>query len=57
MSKIKIEDIRKELQDDGWKLISDTYENLDSEMIFQCPEGHTVYSSWKKLRTKKECPI
>jgi hypothetical protein len=34
MSKIKIEDIRKELQDDGWKLISDTYENLDSEMIF-----------------------
>lgn len=57
MSKIKIEDIRKELQDDGWKLISDTYENLDSEMIFQCPEGHTVYSSWKKLRAKKECPI
>ena len=57
MSKIKVEDIREELQKDGWKLISDEYKNLDSEMVFECEEGHKVYSSWKKIRNKRECPI
>lgn len=57
MAKIRLEDIQVELEKENWKLISDTYNNLDTEMIFQCPEGHTVYSSWKKLRNKKICPI
>lgn len=57
MSKIKVEDIREELQKDGWKLVSDEYKNLDSEMVFECEEGHKVYSSWKKIRNKRECPI
>ena len=55
--KIKIEDIREELKKDGWILISDKYENLDSELVFECNEGHRVFSSWKKLRHKRECPI
>lgn len=57
MARIKIEDIRAEAEKNNWCLISDKYENLDSELIFQCPEGHTVYNSWKKLRNKFECPI
>lgn len=57
MSKIKIEEIQEELQKENWQLISNEYKNLDSEMIFKCPEGHTVYSSWKKMRQRKECPI
>ena len=57
MSKIKVEDIRKELEPLNWKLISDEYHNLDSELIFECDEGHTIYSTWKKIRNKKECPI
>ena len=57
MSKIKVEDIRKELEPFNWKLISDEYHNLDSELIFECDEGHTIYSTWKKIRNKKECPI
>lgn len=48
MSKIKYEDIKKEVEQIGWELISENYKNLDDEMIFKCPEGHTVYSSWKK---------
>lgn len=57
MSKIKVEEIQKELEKYGWKLISDEYENLDSQLEFRCEEGHTVYSSWKKIRNKRECPI
>ena len=57
MSKIKIEDIREELKKDNWKLISDTYANLEAELVFECSEGHRVYSSWKKIRTQRTCPI
>lgn len=57
MSKIKIEDIQEELSKDGWTLISTEYKNLDTEMVFECSEGHRVYSSWKKLRTRRECPV
>lgn len=56
MSKIKYEDIKKEVEQIGWELISESYKNLDDEMIFKCPEGHTVYSSWKKMRARPECP-
>jgi hypothetical protein len=57
VSKIKIEEIRAELEQEKWNLISNSYKNLDSELIVECPEGHRVYSTWKKLRVKKECPV
>lgn len=57
MARIKIEDIRAELKKDNWKVISEEYVNLDTTMIFECPEGHKVYSPWKKIRQKRECPI
>lgn len=56
MSKLSLEDIRAELQSEGWDVISTVYNNLDTEMQFVCPEGHTVTTSWKKLRAKRECP-
>ena len=46
MSKIKVEDIQNELEKYGWKLISQEYKNLDSELIFECEEGHKVYSTF-----------
>lgn len=57
MAKIKLEDIRQELSADGWKVLSEEYKNLDTEMIFECNHGHRVFAPWKKLRTKRECPI
>ena len=52
-----IEDVKKGLENTGWKVISDKYISLDSELIFECEEGHKVYSTWKKIRTRRECPI
>ena len=49
--------IEEELSKDNWELISEEYQNLDSELVFKCSEGHTVFAPWKKLRTKRECPI
>lgn len=57
MAKIKIEDIESQVSPFGWKVISTEYKNLETEMIFECNEGHRVYSTWKKMRNKLECPI
>lgn len=57
MSKIRLEDIQAELNNEGWKVISTSYEKLDVEMEFECPEGHHVHTTWKKLRSRRECPI
>ena len=57
MAKIKIEDIRKAAIEQNWELISEEYKNLNSELIFKCNEGHTVYLPYKKVRDKWECPI
>ena len=57
MARIKIEEIRAELAQDNWKVISEEYVNLDTEMVFECSEGHKVYAPWKKIRQKRECPV
>lgn len=57
MARIKIETIAEELAADGWQVLSTDYQNLETEMEFLCSEGHKVYAPWKKIRTKRECPV
>ena len=57
MARITIELIAQELAPDNWKVLSTDYQNLDTEMEFECAEGHKVFAPWKKLRTKRECPV
>lgn len=55
--RIKLEDIKNIVEKDDWKVISQEYTNLDTEMIFECPEGHRVYAPWKKMRGALICPV
>jgi len=57
MAKIKIEDIRKAAINHNWILISEEYKNLDTELTFECNEGHRIYLPYKKVRDKFICPI
>ena len=57
MAKITIDNIKEELKDTDWQILSVEYKNLDTELIFLCPEGHKVYNSWKKIRSRRECPV
>lgn len=57
MAKLKLEDIRKAAQEHGWIVISDSYKNLNTEMEFKCDEGHQIYSPYRLIRNKWECPI
>lgn len=55
--KITLESIQQELDPLGWQVVSTEYKNLDTEMEFLCKEGHSVHSTWKKLRKNIECPL
>lgn len=57
MARITLDTINEELAPSGWKCISDEYKNLESELQFNCEEGHLVCAPWKKIRTKRECPV
>ena len=57
MAKIRIDDIRKAAIEHNWKLISEEYKNLDTDLVFECEEGHRVYLPYKKVRDKWECPL
>ena len=37
---INIYSVRNHLEAEGWKLISDTYKNLNTELEMVCPQGH-----------------
>ena len=56
MARITIESINEELKETGWKCISETYQNLDTPLEFEWDEGHTIQATWKKIRSKRECP-
>ena len=57
MTKITIESINEELAPYNWKCISTEYKNLDTELQFNCEEGHLVCAPWKKIRKLQECPV
>lgn len=57
MSKIKIDDIKAAAELHGWTLLSTEYKNLDTELTFECNEGHRIFTPYKKVRNKWECPI
>ena len=57
MPKITLEAINEILNPLNWKTISEQYINLETQMIFECSEGHLVYNDWGHLRNKIECPV
>ena len=57
MARITLDSIREDIAQDNWKVISTEYKNLDTEMEFECAEGHKVFAPYKQIRVKRECPI
>lgn len=57
MARLKYEDIKLEVESEGWQLISDSYTNLKTQMQFQCPNKHDNYFTMEYWRRHKECPI
>lgn len=55
MARLKIEDIKQEVESFGWILLTENYVNLKTEMHFKCPEGHNNYYSLEKWRRGHKC--
>ena len=57
-NKLKFEDIKKDIESQGWKLNQDEYVNLKTDLQVICPEGHDCFVSYEKWRRGSfECPI
>ena len=55
---INIHSVTNHLQENGWKLISTEYKNLNTELEMQCPEGHKqlqTYAHWRKYMICDQC--
>ena len=55
---INVYTVANHLETEGWKLISDTYKNLNTELEMECPEGHRqfqTYGNWRKHPTCEQC--
>lgn len=57
MGAINLTTIEEQIGPLGWKVISTEYKNLKTEMQFECPEGHSVFTTWGFLRDHLECPV
>ena len=55
---INIYSVTNHLESEGWKLISDTYKNLNTELEMECPAGHKqmmTYGEWRKHPLCDKC--
>lgn len=55
MKKLNYEDVKQEVEQLNWKLLSPIYTNLKEDMSFQCPEGHINYYSLERWRRGHIC--
>lgn len=56
MAKITLESIQNLAWEHGWTLLSKEYHNLNEILEWNCPEGHLVFRSLKKMRESFLCP-
>ena len=52
---INVYSVANHLQEEGWKLISNTYKNLDTELEMECPAGHRQFQTYKNWRKHPIC--
>lgn len=55
---INVYTVANHLETEGWKLISDSYKNLNTELEMECPEGHRqfqTYGNWRKHPICEQC--
>ena len=53
----KLDAAQNEVAALGWQLLSREYKNLDTIMLFQCPEGHKLELTLKQWRKSPICNI
>ena len=55
---INLYSVSNHLDSEGWRLVSDTYKNLNTELEMECPNGHyqlQTYAQWRKHPICEKC--
>jgi hypothetical protein len=55
---INVYSVINHLEENGWKLLSDSYKNLNTELEMECPKGHKqfqTYANWRKHMICEQC--
>ena len=55
---INIYSVTLALEEQGWKLLSNTYKNLNTELEMECPKGHKqfkTFGEWRKHPICEKC--
>ena len=55
-AKLKYEDVKKFIENEGYKLLSDTYENNRAKLKIECPKHGVVEISFTHFKQTKKCP-
>ena len=54
---INVYSVANHLKEEGWKLISNSYKNLNTELEMECPNGHIQFQTYKHWRKRPQCEI
>ena len=49
--------VKKQFEDDSYKLMSEEYIDAQSKLKYKCPEGHYHSINWCNWQQGKRCPI
>ena len=54
---INVYSVANHLKEEGWKLISNSYKNLNTELEMECPNGHIQFQTYNQWRKRPQCEI
>lgn len=54
---INIYTVKADALSKNWEVLSETYKNLKTPLIYKCPKGHIVEITYEKWRKRPECLV
>jgi Zn ribbon nucleic-acid-binding protein len=57
VKKLTFEDVKQNIENEGYKLLSTEYKNSRTKIEIQCTEGHIYKSIYNSFQQGKRCPI
>ena len=57
LKRMSYEEVKEYIEDQGYKLLSNTYKNAHQKLEIECPDGHIFKMNFDKFKIGQKCPI
>jgi len=57
LKKLTYEYVKKQIEKEGYTLLSNSYKNVDNKLLLKCLEGHEYKISYYNFKKGQRCPI